>query len=81
MKKTGLKKVTAKDVAKLADVSPATVSMILNNKENVSFSAETIERVTRVARQLNYTVPSFTRPSKHPRKKLIALFMAMLAMN
>ena len=73
-----MKKVTAKDVAKRAGVSPATVSMILNNKGNVSFSAETIERVTRAARQLNYTVPSFARPSEHPRKNLIALFMATL---
>lgn len=48
------KKVTSKDVAALAGVSQSTVSMILNNKENVSFSSETISKVFDAAHQLNY---------------------------
>ena len=38
------KKVTTTDIAKMAGVSQATVSMILNKKYNVSFSRETIEK-------------------------------------
>ena len=40
-----MKKPTSKDVAKLANVSQATVSMILNKKDNVSFAEETVEKV------------------------------------
>lgn len=40
-----MKRITSKDVAKAAGVSQATVSMILNNKDNVSFSKETVEKV------------------------------------
>ena len=36
---------TAKDVAQAAGVSQSTVSMILNNYQNVSFSEETRQRV------------------------------------
>lgn len=47
-------KPTANDVARLAGVSQSAVSMILNNKQNVSFSPDTIGRVYAAARQLNY---------------------------
>ena len=43
------KKVTTTDIAKMAGVSQATVSMILNKKYNVSFSRETIEKVEKAA--------------------------------
>ena len=39
------KKVTSSQVAEKAGVSQATVSMILNRRNNVSFSAETVEKV------------------------------------
>lgn len=38
------KKVTAKDAAELAGVSQTTVSMVLNNYKNISFSDETKQR-------------------------------------
>ena len=41
----GRKKVTSSDVAAASGVSQATVSMILNRRENVSFSRETVEKV------------------------------------
>ena len=50
------KKPTALDVARLAGVSQSTVSMVLNNKPDVSFSPETIEKVYSAARQLNYRI-------------------------
>lgn len=46
--------VSAKDVAKLAGVSQSTVSMILNNYENVSFTEETQQRVYDACRTLGY---------------------------
>ena len=48
------KKVTTTDIAKMAGVSQATVSMILNKKYNVSFSRETIEKVEQAAEELGY---------------------------
>lgn len=74
-----IKKPTTKDVADLAEVSQATVSMILNNKKNVSFADKTIEKVLQAARQLNYTVPSQIRTSQSSPKKLIALFTATMS--
>ncbi len=74
-----MKKPTTKDVADLAGVSQATVSMILNNKKNVSFADKTIEKVLQAARQLNYTVPSQLRTFQHSPRKLIALFTATMS--
>jgi LacI family transcriptional regulator len=48
--------VTIKDVAKLAKVSPATVSLVLNKKPGVG--DETRERIVRIAGQLGYQGPS-----------------------
>lgn len=48
------KKITTKDIAKYAGVSQSAVSMILNNKSNVSFSEETRQKVFVAARELGY---------------------------
>ncbi len=48
-----VKRTTLKDVAKLCDVTPMTVSKFLNNKGGVS--KETAERIQLAIRQLNYT--------------------------
>ena len=48
------KKATLTDVARMAGVSPATVSMILNGREGVSFAEETIKGVMAAAAKLNY---------------------------
>jgi len=69
-----MKKSTSKDVAKLANVSQATVSMVLNKKENVSFSEDTVEKVLRAAKELNYNVPSTAKTPNGDKKKLLALF-------
>ncbi|WP_298029478.1 LacI family DNA-binding transcriptional regulator [uncultured Dysosmobacter sp.] len=47
-------KVTARDVAKAAGVSPATVSMILNNYSHVSFTEETRVKVLDTCEKLGY---------------------------
>ena len=48
------KKVTTKDIAEYANVSQSAVSMILNQKPNVSFSEETRQRVFMAAEELGY---------------------------
>lgn len=48
------KKPTVSDIARLAKVSQSTVSMILNNRSDVSFSEETIRRVKAASEQLGY---------------------------
>lgn len=47
-------RITSKDVAKLAKVSPTTVSFVLNNVAGIRISQETRQRVKRAARRLNY---------------------------
>ncbi len=49
---------TLSQVASLAGVSTSSASLILNNREGVSFTAETIERVHTAAAQLGYMVKS-----------------------
>ena len=44
------KKVTTKDIARYANVSQSAVSMILNKKNNVSFSEETRLKVLNAAK-------------------------------
>lgn len=48
------KRVTSRDVARLAGVSRTTVSLVLNNTPNAGISPETRRRVLEAARQLNY---------------------------
>ena len=48
------KRVTARDVAREAGVSPSTVSMILNDYKNITFSDETKKRVLEICDRLGY---------------------------
>lgn len=50
-----------REVAKLAGVSPASVSRILNNDPTYHATEETVKRVFDVAKKLNYTVPESYR--------------------
>lgn len=52
------KKATTDDIAKSAGVSQSTVSMVLNGNTGAKFSDETVEKVFKAAKQLNY------KPSK-----------------
>ena len=60
-----MKKATSQDVAALAGVSQATVSLILNNSDKISFSNKTRERVLEAAQQLDYQLA----PRKKRREK------------
>ena len=53
--------VTIKDVAKLAGVSPSTVSRVCNN--NPSISKETRERVMQAVEELGYELPTASEPT------------------
>ena len=48
------KKVTLKDIAAKAGLSPASVSMILNRRSIDRFNAETVEQVYAIATDLGY---------------------------
>lgn len=54
-------KVTLKDIAKKADVSVATVSLVINNKDG-RIPDETREKVKEIAKELNY-VPNYSARS------------------
>lgn len=72
------KKITSSQVAERAGVSQATVSMILNRKSNVSFSAETVERVEQAARELGYELPRGRSHRDNKKEKLIVVFCPTL---
>lgn len=72
------KKITSVDVAKKAGVSQATVSMILNNKSNVSFSRETREKVEKAALSLGYDVPGRKKRRDSKAARLIVVFCPTL---
>lgn len=73
------KKPTSHDVARLAGVSQSTVSMILNNKPDVSFLPETIEKVYSAARQLNYKVRRPRQTTLSKQDQFIAVVTPTLA--
>ena len=51
--------ITIYEIAKLADVSPSTVSRVINHKENVN--AATKERVEKILRENNFVVNEAAR--------------------
>lgn len=56
-----VRKITIRDVADAAEVSPATVSMVLNNSER-SFSDDVRKRVLHAVKKLKYTPVGVGRP-------------------
>ncbi|MDF2596812.1 MAG: transcriptional regulator, LacI family [Clostridia bacterium] len=56
---------TIRDIAKLAEVSPATVSRVLNLDETISVSIDTKKRIFEVAENLSYQ-----KPNRAPRLPL-----------
>lgn len=61
--------VTVKDVAKLAGVSTATVSRVINNDPRIS--EETAEKVRKCIKELNYTPNNIARSLKTNRTKTV----------
>lgn len=50
-------KVTTRDIAERLGISQSTVSMVLSNKQNVSFSEETVQLVKAAAQEMGYRKP------------------------
>lgn len=71
-----MKNVTLKDVARMANVSPATVSYILNNARGHTISPKTQTRVREAARSLNYVPNSAAKRLKTGRSNCIAVRLA-----
>lgn len=65
---------TLKDIAKLAGVSTATVSKVLNGKD-FDIGEETIQTVQRIAKELNYRPNSLARSMKTKVTKTIGLII------
>lgn len=66
-------KVTAKDVAQRAGVSPATVSMILNGKSSSKFPEKTCRRVIDACNELGYVRSGAFKTAELDDKVLVAI--------
>ena len=72
---------TIRDVAKLAGVSPGTVSRILSARESaVRISASTRERVLAASRELNYTPNAFASSLRSQRSQTVGVVVPTLTM-
>lgn len=74
-----MKKVTASDVAKLAGVSQATVSFVLNSRVDISISETTRKKVLDAAKKLNYIPGTFSPSKNRPKSKTIGLLIPNLS--
>ena len=67
------KKITAKDVAELAGVSTATVSIVLNGKGNGRFPEQTCQKILDACKKLGYKKGGIFKASEVNDKVLIAI--------
>jgi LacI family transcriptional regulator len=67
------------DVARLANVHPATVSRALNERTRELVSAETLDRVVRAAEELNYLPNTMARSLASARSSTIGVVIGDLA--
>ncbi len=69
------KKVTTRDIAEVLGISQSTVSMILSNKPNVSFTEETVQSVKETAKKMGYkkSVPEEKTKDKLLKNTIIIL--------
>lgn len=76
MKKT-TKSATVHDVARLAGVSPSTVSRVFNPKWNGKVKCETVEQVLSAANQLKYSPNAIARSLHSNRTNIIAVIVGI----
>lgn len=74
-------KITIKDVAKIAGVSPSTVSRVTNGKIKGYMTDETKQKVLRTIRQLDYTPDTRARGLRGFRTGLIGLLIPETAIS
>lgn len=71
-----MERATIKDVARMANVSIATVSRVFNNKfDNIPISESTIERVTTAAKELHYSPNAVARSLVNRKTNIIGLIV------
>lgn len=71
-----MKRASIKDIARIAEVSVATVSYVLNQKEGSRISETTRKRILEVAKDINYTPNKIAKSLKMRKSKLIGLIVA-----
>ncbi|WBX97182.1 LacI family DNA-binding transcriptional regulator [Chryseobacterium gambrini] len=71
-----MKRASIKDIARIAEVSVATVSYVLNKKEGSRISEATKTRILEVAKSINYTPNKIAKSLKMNKTKLIGLIVA-----
>jgi LacI family transcriptional regulator len=64
---------TLKDISELAQVSPATISRILNNDRTLSVTKETRDRVLAIAKEVGYQKKSKQKKQTRPVKSSITI--------
>ena len=69
------KRVTSQDVAKIAGVSRTTVSLVLNDVQNIQISEETRQRVLTAARELGYVPDAAAQALASRRSQIIGLIL------
>jgi len=73
------KKITSSYIAELANVSRATVSYVLNGRDDIPISPETKSRILKLANELNY-VPNYSaRALVTGKTNLVRLWLASLS--
>ena len=70
---------TIRDIAKEADVSPTTVSLALEGKPTSRVSKTTRQKITRIAKRLNYRPNYMARSLATTRSHFIGLIVPTLA--
>lgn len=75
------KKVTIKDVAREAGVSVATVSYVINNREDQKISPETRNKVLQMINLLNYRPNQAAKSLVTQKRQLIALYYKALSLD
>lgn len=73
-----MKRITIKDIAKLANVNPSSVSRALNNSEKISPSLR--EKIKSIAESLNFTLNTNAVNFKNRKTKVIALIIPRIGM-
>ena len=71
-----MKRASLYHIARIAGVSVATVSYVLNRKEGSRISDATKEKILEVARSINYTPNKIAKSLKMSKSKLIGLIVA-----
>lgn len=71
-----MKRASIKDIARLAGVSVATVSYVLNKKEGQRISEDTKKKILKVAETINYIPNRNARSLKNNKSKLLGLIVA-----